>query len=127
MDFKISSEQEMVISTTKAFVEKELYPHEELVEKTGAIPQELLKEIQKKAIDAGLYAANIPEEFGGGGLDTLSWLLFEKELGLKSILMGFGLNSNDIHSPNEHYGVFNYLKGIETIPFFFHYFNESSK
>ena len=81
MDFKISSEQEMVISTTKAFVEKELYPHEELVEKTGAIPQELLKEIQKKAIDAGLYAANIPEEFGGGGLDTLSWLLFEKELG----------------------------------------------
>lgn len=81
MDFKISSEQEMVIATTKAFVEKELYPHEELVEKTGAIPQELLKEIQKKAIDAGLYAANIPEEFGGGGLDTLSWLLFEKELG----------------------------------------------
>ena len=71
----------MVISTKKAFVEKELYPHEELVEKTGAIPQELLKEIQKKAIDAGLYAANIPEEFGGGGLDTLSWLLFEKELG----------------------------------------------
>jgi alkylation response protein AidB-like acyl-CoA dehydrogenase len=81
MDFKISPEQEMIISTTKAFVEKELYPYEELVEKTGAIPQELLKEIQKKAINAGLYAANIPEEFGGGGLDTLSWLLFEKELG----------------------------------------------
>jgi acetylornithine deacetylase/succinyl-diaminopimelate desuccinylase-like protein len=44
--------------------------------------------------------------------------LFEEELGLKSILMGFGLDSDDIHSPNEHYGVFNYLKGIETIPFF---------
>jgi acyl-CoA dehydrogenase len=81
MDFKISTEQEMIISTTKSFVEKELYPHEELVESSGEIPLELIKEIQQKAIDAGLYAANIPEEFGGGGLDTLSWLLFEKELG----------------------------------------------
>lgn len=81
MDFKISTEQEMIISTTKAFVEKELYPHEKLVESSGKIPSELIKEIQQKAIDAGLYAANIPEEFGGGGLDTLSWLLFEKELG----------------------------------------------
>ena len=81
MDFKVSEEQEMIITTTKAFVEKELYPHEELIEKTGTLPSELIKEIQKKAITAGLYAANIPEEFGGGGLDTLSWLLFEKELG----------------------------------------------
>ena len=54
MDFKISPEQEMIISTTKAFVEKELYPHEELVEKTGAIPQELLKEIQKKSDKCGI-------------------------------------------------------------------------
>ncbi|MDG2475148.1 MAG: acyl-CoA/acyl-ACP dehydrogenase [Paracoccaceae bacterium] len=81
MDFKVSEEQEMIITTTKAFVEKELYPHEELIEKTGTLPSELIKEVQKKAITAGLYAANIPEEFGGGGLDTLSWLLFEKELG----------------------------------------------
>ncbi len=81
MDFKISEEQDMIISTTKLFVERELYPHEELIEKTGEIPPDLLKEIQKKAINAGLYAANIPESFGGGGLDTLSWLLFEKELG----------------------------------------------
>lgn len=66
----------------------------------------------------------IPER-GGGSIPIVA--LFEKELGLKSILMGFGLNSNDIHSPNEHYGVFNYLKGIETIPFFFHYFNASAK
>ena len=50
--------------------------------------------------------------------------LFEKELGLKSILMGFGLDSDAIHSPNEHYGVFNYLKGIETIPLFFKYFHQ---
>ena len=45
--------------------------------------------------------------------------LFEKELGVKSILLGFGLDSDAIHSPNEHYGIFNYLKGIETIPLFF--------
>ena len=44
---------------------------------------------------------------------------FEKELGVKSILLGFGLDSDAIHSPNEHYGIFNYLKGIETIPLFF--------
>ena len=63
----------------------------------------------------------IPER-GGGSIPIVA--LFEKELGLKSILMGFGLNSDDIHSPNEHYGVFNYLKGIETIPLFYKYFTE---
>ncbi|GAB5538879.1 MAG: dipeptidase [Salibacteraceae bacterium] len=61
----------------------------------------------------------IPER-GGGSIPIVA--LFEKELGLKSILMGFGLDSDDIHSPNEHYGVFNYLKGIETIPLFHDYF-----
>jgi acetylornithine deacetylase/succinyl-diaminopimelate desuccinylase-like protein len=45
--------------------------------------------------------------------------MFKSELGLDSVLMGFGLDSDAIHSPNEHFGVFNYLKGIETIPYFF--------
>ena len=53
--------------------------------------------------------------------------LFEEILGLKSVLMGFGLDSDAIHSPNEHYGVFNYLKGIETIPLFYKYFAEYSQ
>ena len=53
--------------------------------------------------------------------------LFEKELKSKTILMGFGLDSDAIHSPNEHFGVFNYLKGIETIPLFYKYFVEMSK
>ena len=53
----------------------------------------------------------------GGSIPIVA--LFEKELGVKSILMGFGLDSDAIHSPNEHYGIFNYLKGIETIPHFF--------
>lgn len=61
----------------------------------------------------------------GGSIPIVA--LFEKELGVKSILMGFGLNTDDIHSPNEHYGVFNYLKGIETIPLFFKYFAEEMR
>ena len=81
MDFSLTEEQKMVIETTRVFVEKKLYPHEEEIEKTGSLSLEVLKETQSKAIEAGLYAANIPEEFGGGGLDTLSWILFERELG----------------------------------------------
>ena len=53
----------------------------------------------------------------GGSIPIVA--LFETELGVKSILLGFGLDSDAIHSPNEHYGIFNYLKGIETIPHFF--------
>ena len=81
MNFELTDEQQMIITTTKAFVEQELYPHEEEIEKTGVLTKELADEIKAKAINAGLYAANIPEEFGGGGLDTLTWLLYEKELG----------------------------------------------
>jgi AAA15 family ATPase/GTPase len=58
----------------------------------------------------------------GGSIPIVA--MFEKELGLKTILMGFGLNSDAIHSPNEHYGLFNFYKGIETIPYFYHYFTE---
>ena len=60
----------------------------------------------------------------GGSIPIVA--LFEKELGLKSILMGFGLDSDAIHSPNEHYGLFNFFKGIETIPLFFEYFSKGS-
>jgi acetylornithine deacetylase/succinyl-diaminopimelate desuccinylase-like protein len=60
----------------------------------------------------------------GGSIPIVA--LFEKELGIKSVLMGFGLDSDNIHSPDEHYGIFNYLKGIETIPYFFKYFTELS-
>lgn len=57
---------------------------------------------------------------GGGSIPIVA--LFKKELGLDSILMGFGLDTDAIHSPNEHYGLFNYFKGIETIPLFYEYF-----
>jgi acetylornithine deacetylase/succinyl-diaminopimelate desuccinylase-like protein len=58
----------------------------------------------------------------GGSIPIVA--MFEKELGLKTILMGFGLDSDAIHSPNEHYGLFNYYRGIETIPYFFKYYSE---
>lgn len=63
----------------------------------------------------------IPQR-SGGSIPIVS--LFEQELKSKTILMGFGLNSDAIHSPNEHYGIWNYLKGIETIPYFYKYFTE---
>lgn len=81
MDFGLTQEQQMIVDTTRAFVENELYPHEAAVERTGHLPLEVIREVQAKAIAAGLYAANMPAEVGGAGLDTLSWLLYEKELG----------------------------------------------
>ncbi len=63
----------------------------------------------------------IPQR-GGGSIPIVA--LFEKVLGTKTVLMGFGLNSDDIHSPNEHYGLFNFYKGIETIPYYFQYYTE---
>lgn len=61
----------------------------------------------------------------GGSIPIVS--MFEKVLGLKTILMGFGLDSDAIHSPNEHYGLFNYYKGIETIPYFYAHYTELTK
>ena len=61
----------------------------------------------------------------GGSIPIVA--LFEKELGTKSVLMGFGYDSDLIHSPNEHYGLFNFFKGIETIPYFYEYFVEIHK
>jgi butyryl-CoA dehydrogenase len=81
MNFGMTDEQRMIAETTRAFVETELYPHEALVERTGHLPVEIIKDVQAKAMQAGLYAANMPEEVGGAGLDTLSWLLYERELG----------------------------------------------
>jgi acetylornithine deacetylase/succinyl-diaminopimelate desuccinylase-like protein len=58
----------------------------------------------------------------GGSIPIVA--MFEKVLGLKTILMGFGLDSDAIHSPNEHYGLFNFYKGIETIPYFYQHYAE---
>ena len=81
MHFGLTDEQRMIVETTRAFVETELYPHEAEVERSGHLRMDLIRELQAKAMAAGLYAANMPAEVGGAGLDTLSWLLYERELG----------------------------------------------
>ena len=81
MHFGLSEEQAMIVDTTRAFVEAELYPHEAEIERSGHLDMDVVREIQQKAKAVGLYAANMPEEMGGAGLDTLSWLMYEKELG----------------------------------------------
>ncbi|CAM1351792.1 MULTISPECIES: dipeptidase [Tenacibaculum] len=77
-----------------------------------------------KAYQETFGVTPIPQR-SGGSIPIVA--LFEEELKSKTILMGFGLDSDAIHSPNEHFGVWNYLKGIETIPFFYKYFTELSK
>lgn len=74
-----------------------------------------------KAYETTFGKVPVPKR-NGGSIPIVP--LFEKELGSKSILMGFGLDSNAIHSPNEHFGVWNFLKGIETIPYFYKYYAE---
>ena len=81
MDFALTQEQEMIVEAARAFVEKELMPHEDEVERTGEVRSKLVREIRDKAIAAGFYAANIPEELGGAGLDHVSLALLERELG----------------------------------------------
>jgi acetylornithine deacetylase/succinyl-diaminopimelate desuccinylase-like protein len=77
-----------------------------------------------KAYETSFGKIPIPQR-SGGSIPIVS--LFEQELKSKTILMGFGLDSDAIHSPNEHFGIWNYLKGIETIPYFYEYFTALSK
>ena len=74
-----------------------------------------------KAIEKSFGKMPVPVR-GGGSIPICS--LFEKELGVKIVFMGFGLDSDNLHSPNEKYDIFNYYKGIETIPYFHQYFAE---
>ena len=102
---------------------------------TGAGAKTVIASYVTPIDSIGYKAANMAytETFGvpaipvrsGGSIPIVA--LFEKELKSKTILMGFGLDSDAIHSPNEHFGIFNYLKGIETIPLFYKYFVELSK
>lgn len=77
-----------------------------------------------KAMEATFGKTPIPVRTGGS-IPIIA--LFENVLGLKTVLMGFGLDSDAIHSPNEHYGLFNYFKGIETIPYFYKFYAELKK
>ena len=84
MHFALTHEQEMLTQTVRKFVETELYPHEDLVEKTDDVPPDLVAEVRRKALELGLYAVNMPAGLGGGGLGTLDTTLMERELGRAS-------------------------------------------
>ncbi len=89
MDFTLTEEQQMIVKATRDFVREELMPHEQKVEQTGELRKELLGELKAKAIEAGLYAANMPAEVGGAGLDTVTWVMYEKELGRTSYILHY--------------------------------------
>jgi acyl-CoA dehydrogenase len=81
VNLELTAEQRLIADTVRAFVETELYPHEDEVERLDEVPRELADSIRGKALAAGLYAANMPAELGGGGLDATGVVLAERELG----------------------------------------------
>ena len=103
MEFGLSHEQQLVVDTARRFVENELYPLEDEVERAGQVTRELGREIQNKVLELGFYAPNIPEEYGGGGLDNLTFTLLERELGRASMALTvfWGRPSNILCAGNE--------------------------
>lgn len=89
MNFAITEAQQMLVDTAKRFVAEELYPYEPEVEKTDALPERLRRQIIARAKEVGLYAANMPAELGGGGLDTLSMCLLDRELGRANMALQY--------------------------------------
>lgn len=87
MQFGLTPEQEMIVSTVRSFVEREIYPHEDAVERSGTVPPDLAQEIKQKCLDIGFYAANFPEDVGGPGLSHLEFALVERELGRGSMAL----------------------------------------
>ncbi len=102
MNFALTHEQQMVVDTVRDFVESELYPLEQEVERTGAVPREIGEAIKRKVLALGFYAPNIPAEYGGGGLDQLTFTLLERELGRASMALGvwWGRPSNILCAGN---------------------------
>ncbi len=87
MNFGLTDEQQMIIDTVRDFVEREIYPHEAGVERTGEVPADVAAEIKRKTIELGFYACNFPEEAGGAGLSHLDFALVERELGRGSMAL----------------------------------------
>jgi len=85
--YGLNDEQQMIVDTVRAFVENEIYPHEELVERTGEVPQEIAAEIKRKTIELGFYACNFPESVGCAGLGHVDFALVERELGRGSMAL----------------------------------------
>ncbi|WP_413720162.1 acyl-CoA dehydrogenase family protein [Silicimonas sp. MF1-12-2] len=87
MNFGLTDEQQMIVDTVRDFVEREIYPHEVEVERTGQVPPEVAAEIKRKTLELGFYACNFPEEVGGAGLSHLEFTLVERELGRGSMAL----------------------------------------
>ncbi len=96
MHFGLTDEQQMIVDTVRTFVENEIYPHEDLVERTGEVPKEVAEEIKRKTIELGFYACNFPQEVGGAGLSHVEFALVERELGRGSMALNhfFGRPQN---------------------------------
>ena len=96
MQFGLTDEQQMIVDTVRSFVEHEIYPHEDAVERSGEVPQEIADEIKRKTIDLGFYACNFPQEVGGAGLSHVDFALVERELGRGSMALNhfFGRPQN---------------------------------
>jgi len=87
MNFGLTDEQQMIVDTVRSFVENEIYPHEDVVERTGEVPAEIAAKIKRKCIEIGFYASNFPQEVGGPGLSHLEFALVERELGRGSMAL----------------------------------------
>ena len=87
MDFTLTEEQRLLVETIREFVQRELKPLEEGVETNGYLADEVASEIQEKSKGLGLYAVNIPREFGGGGLSVLEWVMAEEQFGRTSDIL----------------------------------------
>ena len=87
MHFGLDSEQQLVVDTVRDFVERELYPLEDAVERRGSVPPAMGEDIKRKVIELGFYAPNLPVDVGGGGLDHLTFTLLERELGRASMAL----------------------------------------
>jgi acyl-CoA dehydrogenase len=92
MELSVPDDDDLLAQGVRAFVETELVPHEELVEKLDAVPDELFRDLQQKAIKAGYYALNMPEEHGGGGLGPRERAVTEIEFGRVSRALGIICN-----------------------------------
>src|SRR6056297_3274636 len=84
MNFHVSHENDLLLKTVRAFMEEEMYTHEDMVDRTGEVPEELGRRIEEKSKELGLFACNLPEDVGGGGLDYAAMHLIEREYGKTS-------------------------------------------
>ena len=87
MNFALTDEQRLIVDTVRRFLEQEIYPHEDEVDRTGVVPPELGRQIRDRCLALGFFAANMPVALGGGGLNHLDFTLLERELGRGSMAL----------------------------------------